>query len=86
MQILIFSLCALTALVCAVLLTRSYLKTRFRLLLWGALCFAGLTANNVLLVLDKTVFAHLDLSTWRLLLALAAMMMLVFGLIMERER
>ena len=86
MPILIFSLCAITALICTVMLARTYLRTRARLLLWSALCFAGLTANNVLLVLDKTVFAQVDLSTWRLLLGLVAMGMLVFGLVMERGR
>ncbi|HEY4081367.1 MAG TPA: DUF5985 family protein [Burkholderiaceae bacterium] len=84
MPVLIFSLCALTALACTLMLARTYLRTRVRLLFWSALCFAGLTANNVLLVLDKTVFADIDLSTWRLVVALAAMLMLVFGLVMER--
>lgn len=86
MAILIYGLCAFTAALCAVMLLRSYARTRFRLLLWSGLCFAGLTANNVLLVLDKTLLAAVDLSTWRLLLALAAMLLLVFGLVMEKGR
>ena len=51
----IFGLCTLTALACAVLLLRAYARSRFRLLLWSGLCFAGLTLNNALLVLDRVV-------------------------------
>jgi hypothetical protein len=83
---LIYGLCALTALTCALLLLRSYARTRFRMLLWSGLCFVGLTANNVLLVLDKTLFADIDLSSWRLVTALVAMALLVAGLVIEGER
>ena len=34
------------------LLFRSYLESRLRILLWSALCFVCLTANNVLLFVD----------------------------------
>jgi len=85
MDKLIYALCALTALAAAALLLRAYLRTRFRLLLWSGLCFAGLTANNALLVLDKAVFIDSDLSTWRLLLGLVAVLLLVGGLVMEGD-
>ena len=81
----IYALCACTALACAALLLRGYLRTRFRLLLWSGLCFAGLTANNVLLLLDKVVFTEVDLSTWRLLIGLVSMLLLVAGLILESD-
>jgi hypothetical protein len=81
----IFALCALTALACAALLLRGYLRTRFRLLLWSGLCFVGLTANNVLLLLDKLVFTQADLSTWRLLLGLVSVLLLVGGLVLEGD-
>jgi hypothetical protein len=80
---LIYALCALTSAACAGLLLRSYFATRFRLLLWSGLCFAGLTLNNILLVLDRLVLTEVDLSTWRLLVALAAILFLLYGLIME---
>lgn len=83
MDKLIYSLCAMTAAAAAVLLLRGYLRTRFRLLLWSGLCFAGLTVNNVLLVLDRLVFTAVDLSTWRLAVALASVLLLLYGLIME---
>lgn len=79
----IYGLCALTAASCATLLLRTYLRTRFRLLLWSGLCFAGLTVNNVLLVLDRLVFTEADLSMWRLGVALGAVLLLLGGLILE---
>jgi len=87
MAALIYSLCALTALVCAGLLMQAYLKRRTRLLLWSALCFVGLALNNVLLVVDKVATgADTDLSLLRILSALAAMMVLLYGLIWDDER
>lgn len=85
MSELIYSLCALTSLTCAWLLLRSYRTSKFRLLFWSGLCFAGLALNNILLVLDKLVFRSVDLSTWRLLTALTALLLLLFGLIWEEE-
>jgi hypothetical protein len=82
---LIFAMCALTALVSAYLLLRAYSRTRRRLLFWSGLCFVGLFMNNVLLILDKIVFPDVDLSRWRLLSALAALSLLIFGLIWEQE-
>ncbi len=83
---LVFVLCALTAFACTAMLLRAWLRSRARLLLWSALCFAGLTANNVLLVLDRLVFTEADLSSWRLGLALLAVMLLVTGLVLEDDR
>jgi len=85
MAALIYGLCALTALACSYLLLQAYRRSRYRLLLWSGLCFAGLTFNNLLLVLDKLVFLQIDLSVWRTLLALVSMMILLYGLIWEAE-
>ncbi|HUG21260.1 DUF5985 family protein [Piscinibacter sp.] len=85
MDQLIYGLCALTALASAALLLRSYVRTRFRLLLWSGLCFVGLSANNVLLVLDRLVFTDIDMSTWRLSLALIAVLLLICGLVLESD-
>jgi len=86
MAIPILALCLMTAALCAVLLIRSYLRTRFALLLWSGLCFVGLTANNVLLVLDKTLLEDVDLSAWRAAVGLVSMLLLVVGLVTERGR
>lgn len=85
MDALIYSLCALTALVCAFLLLKTYARSRYRLLLWGGLCFVGLTLNNLLLIVDKFAVPFVDLSTWRLLVALLAMLVLLYGLIWDAE-
>lgn len=80
-----YSLCAATCLACSILLLRTFAQTRRRLSLWSGLCFAGLTVSNVILVLDRIVFLAADLSTARLAVALAAVLILVFGLIWEGD-
>ena len=82
----IYALCALTSLTCLVLLWRSYLGTGSRLLFWSALCFLMLAANNVLLVVDKVILpTQVDLSMWRLLCSVAAVGLLLYGLVWEEE-
>jgi tRNA A-37 threonylcarbamoyl transferase component Bud32 len=80
---LVYMLCAVTALLCAALLLRAYGRSGYRLLLWSGLCFAGLTINNVLLVLDKVILTDIDLSEMRSLAALMAMIVLIYGLIFD---
>jgi hypothetical protein len=84
MSAVIYSLCALTSLACFGLLLRAWLASRHRLLFWSALCFAGLSLNNVFLVLDKLVVPQ-DLLTWRLATALLAVLLLLVGLVGEEE-
>lgn len=86
MATVIYALCALTAAVCTFLLLHAYRRGGYRLLLWSGLCFLGLTLNNLLLVIDKLVFPDLvDLSIWRTVAALAAMAVLLYGLIWSAE-
>ena len=85
MATVIYTLDALTALVCTILLFRAYLRGRYRLLLWSSICFAGLTLNNILLVLDKILLPEIDLSPWRSAAALVAMAILLYGMIWESE-
>ena len=80
---LAYVLCAVTSIACAVLLVRSYREARVRLLLWSALCFVGLAINNVLLVIDKEVVPDIDLQVLRDVSGLAAVTLLLFGLIWE---
>jgi hypothetical protein len=81
----IYSLCAISAVLCALLLLRAYVRSKYRLLLWSGLCFAGLALNNSLLVLDKLVVPDLDLSIWRTVTALVAMLILLYGLVWDAE-
>ena len=85
MAALIYSFCALTSLACAVLLLRGYQRSRVALLFWSGLCFLGLTASNFILVLDRVVYPEVDLSGPRLWSALIGLMLLVFGLVWERD-
>jgi hypothetical protein len=84
MNFLIYGLCAMTALACTLLMIRAYFISRYRLLLWSSWCFAGLTLHNVILMFDKIVFDN-DLLTMRLVIALMALLPLVYGLIFENR-
>jgi Family of unknown function (DUF5985) len=62
----VYILGALTTLVCAILLTRGYIHSRARLLLWSALCFFGLTVSNTLIFVDLVLFPDKYSYLWRL--------------------
>lgn len=81
---LVYILCAATSFTCAWLLWRAYQASGHSLLFWSASCFICLTCNNVMLVADRMVFVT-DLSTARLVPALAAMVVLLYGLIWHGE-
>ena len=83
MATLVYALCALTSTACALLLLRGYLRSRFRLLLWSGLCFAGLALNNVILFVDKQVVPDVDLSVWRSLPAVAGIALLLYGFVWD---
>jgi uncharacterized protein DUF5985 len=85
MGTILYTLCMLTAALCAWLLLRSYSRTRYRLLLWGGLCFGGLTLNNALLVVDKVFLPQVNLFTPRLVVALISMMIMLYGVIWDAE-
>ena len=81
----VFGLCAVAAATCAVLLLQGYRRGGNRLLLWSGLCFVGLTLNNLMLVVDKIIVPHIDLSILRVSLALIAMTVLLYGLIWDSK-
>ena len=85
MAVTIYSLCALTSLACAGLLLLSYRRTRHRLLFWSGASFVAMTVNNLFLVLDKIVFPDVYLLPVRQGAALIAMLLLLYGLIYEKE-
>jgi hypothetical protein len=82
---IVYILCGLTCLMCAVLLFRGYLQSRVRLLLWSSLCFIGLTVNNALLFLDMVTFPQVDLRPWRMATAVIALLLLLYGMIWDSE-
>ena len=79
----IYFLCAATSIACAALLIRSWRSSRVRLLMWSALGFTGLALNNVLLFVDRVVAPDHDLHVLRDASGLAALSILLFGLIWE---
>lgn len=81
----VYFLCLLTSAACAILLARSFRKTGTRLLLWSALCFFFLAANNLLVIVDLLILPEWDFRLLRNLLLLAAVGVLLFGFIWDRE-
>ena len=80
---IVYALCALTSLGCAVLLLRSYAASKARLLFWSSLCFIFLGLGNVILFVDLVVVPDVDLSIYRSAAAFAGVLMLLYGLIWE---
>ena len=85
MGVVIYGLCAVTALLCAWLLLRAYASSKYRLLLWGGICFAGLTFTNFFLIVDKLILTEVDLSLWRHLCTLIPLCIFLYGLIFDAE-
>lgn len=81
----VFALCALMSLLCAVMLLRGYRQERSHLLLWSSLCFVFLAGNNILLFVDPVIIPQIDFGGgfWRNLISTSAGLLLVFGLIWE---
>lgn len=81
----LFTLCALTALLCAALLLQAWRRSRSRTLWWSGLCFCGLGVSNVTLVVDKLLLPDVDLLLARLLITLASVLLLLYGLVFASE-
>jgi len=81
----VYGLCALTAFLCAWLLLQAWRRSHYRPMLWGGLCFAGLTLNNIAVIVDKFVLTDMDLSLWCSAIALTSMAILLYGLIWDSE-
>ena len=82
----VYILCGLTSILCAVLLYRQHRLRRGGLLFWSTWCFLCLAATNVLLYVDLVVLPQVDLSTVRSAITLAGMMMLLYGMIRESSK
>ena len=81
----VYVLCFLTSTACAFLLARNYTRTGARLLLWSALCFGLLAANNLALIIDLLVLPAVDLATVRQGFSLAAIFVLLFGFVWDLD-
>jgi hypothetical protein len=80
---IVYALCALTSVLCALLLLRGWMRSRVRLLLWSGLCFAGLAVSNVVLFVDVRVLPDTDLSLFRTIPAICGVATLIYGLVWE---
>ena len=80
----IYALCTLTSILCAVLLLRGYKQSRSRLLFWCGLCFVGLALHNILLLIDLGT-PDIDLSHIRSLPAVFGLLLMIFGFIWEKR-
>jgi len=80
----VYILCALTGILCAVLLFRGYRDNRTRLLFWASLAFLFLAVDNVILYVDLVIVPR-DLFWYRTGSALVGMLLLLFGLIWETQ-
>lgn len=85
MAMLIYALCALTALLCAGALLLGARRSGSRMLFWSGLCFVGLTVTNAMIVVDAADLVPHDLRTPRLLVALLAIALLLYGLVFEEK-
>jgi hypothetical protein len=67
------------------MLLRGFGKNGVRLLLWSGLCFLGLMVENIMLYADLVLVPEVDLSLWRKIPGLAALVILLFGLIWDSK-
>lgn len=81
----VYVLCFVTSATCAWLLARGYLRSKARLLLWSALCFVLLAANNALVIVDLLILTATTFRLERLVIMLAAVAVLLFGFVWDLE-
>jgi hypothetical protein len=83
---LVYVLCGLTSIACAVLLLKAYRRSRTPLLLWTGLCFGLLALSNIVLIVDLVLTGpQIDLSLYRNSLTAAAHLVLLLGLISRKD-
>jgi hypothetical protein len=81
----VYGLCALTSVLCAILLLSAHRRSPTRLLLLSGLCFCGLALNNLLLFADFMIGPSLDLSVYRNATAAGSVLLLLVGLILGQS-
>lgn len=80
---IVYILCAILSLSCAILLLSGFRKNKFRLLLWSSIGFFGFAMNNALLFVDIIMLPNIDLLILRTVPALIGMMIMVYGLVSD---
>lgn len=82
---IVYFLCTLTCIGAAILLWRGYRRSRQALLYWSALCFAIMALSNAVLILDLVILPDVYLLPWRNGISLIAVLVLLYGLILESD-
>jgi hypothetical protein len=83
---LVYALCGLTSIACAILLLKAFRANRTPLLLWTGTCFALLALSNIVLFIDLVLTPpSIDLSLYRNALTAAAHIVLLLGLISRKS-
>lgn len=85
MELIVNMLGSVTVGLCAILLLRAYRQVRKRLLLWSGLCFVGLALSNALVIVDLAIVPQFSIYVWRLAVAAASLLLLLYGLIFESD-
>jgi hypothetical protein len=81
---IVYLLCALTSVLCAVLLINSYSKNQSRLLFWSGICFGCLALNNILLFIDVIILpTQFDLAVVRTVPAVIGFALLLWGFVWD---
>ena len=83
---LVYIFCALTSAGCAILLLRSYIRSRGKLVFWGFIFFTFFTLSNIVLFFDLEVLPSVDLSSYRDILTFCGLVAMIFGLIKEGDK
>lgn len=87
MAAIVYTLCTLTSLLCTAMLWRGYRRSHVPLLFWSAACFGGLTLNNVLVFVDLILIpTEISLLVLRGIVSLLALLLLIYGLILEVKK
>lgn len=84
-EAVVYFLCFLSSGLCAYLLVMAFRRRAEKLLLWSAICFCLLAVNNLVVFVDIVILPSIDLTTWRSLTAILAIVALIYGFIWEIE-
>lgn len=83
MAAIVYMLCALTSLACALLLIRQHRLAKNRFLFWSSAGFFVFFISNAILFIDLILLPSMDLSTLRLGITFLGVALILFGLIWE---
>ena len=86
MEKLVYFFCALVTTGCALLLLRSYIRSRVKLVFWGTVFFICFALSNIVLFFDLALLPTMDLSPYRDALTLLGLVAMIFGLIKEGDK